>query len=136
MVLVEDTMNKKHPDVFKIVLPRVNAKLHAHNTGHWKGKASAVRELRRIAWQATRSDLNQYKDFEPWDHATVEYYFDVPDLRRRDAANMIQSQKAAIDGISDAGLIVDDDWKHLEIAGVNCRLNREDPKVSLVFRKV
>jgi len=76
------------------------------------------------------------KRFRGWNKAVVDYQFCLANARRRDTANLIQSQKPAIDGVVDAGLIVDDDWKHLEIGSVKCEVDRKNPRVVLTFRKV
>lgn len=113
-----------------IVLPPINSKLHAHNKGHWSNKIKATSDLRQLACLKTK----QLTDAR-WQAAAVLYRFYFPDLRRRDAANAIQATKPAIDGVVDAGLIPDDDWKHLEIAGVECFLDRKNPRVELCFRR-
>jgi len=76
------------------------------------------------------------KRFRTWDKAVVDYQFCLATARRRDTANLIQSQKPAIDGVVDAGIIADDDWKHLEIGSVKCEVDRKNPRVVLTFRKV
>jgi crossover junction endodeoxyribonuclease RusA len=117
--------------VITIILPPINPKLHAHNTGHWRTKAQHVSHLKALARIATIAETR-----ERWERATVEYRFFVPDLVRRDEANMIHSQKAAIDGVVKAGLIPDDDWTRLHIAGVFVAVDRENPRVELRFCKV
>ena len=117
-------------DTITIVLPPVNPKLNAHNKGHWRGKAAAVKSLRNLTHALT---LEQTR--ERWPAATIQYRFYFPDKRRRDEANAIHSQKAAVDGVVDAGLIPDDDWQHLSIAGVTCEVDRDNPRVEFVFTK-
>jgi hypothetical protein len=54
--------------------------------------------------------------------------------RPHDAGNAIYALKAAIDGIKDAGLIVDDDLKHLvELTGRVERVNTADEEGLLVY---
>jgi hypothetical protein len=52
--------------------------------------------------------------------AVVHYQFELPDNKRRDAANLVHACKAAIDGIVDSGLIPDDCWQVLTIGSVSC----------------
>lgn len=113
-----------------LVLPPVDSQLHAHNKGHWRGKTAAVKSLRRLAYLRTRICTRKQ-----WDAATIVYRFYFPDRLRRDAANAIQATKPAIDGVVDAGLIPDDDWTHLQIAGVECAVDKGAPRVELVFRR-
>lgn len=117
-----------------IDLPQVNPKLHAHNKGGWRGKSSAVKALRAEARVKTRNVMPV--GYTPWPFAVVVYRFYVPDLRRRDLVNMMQSQKAAIDGVVDAGLLVDDDWQHLAIGAVRCVVDRKNPRVVLTFQRM
>lgn len=44
----------------------------------------------------------------------IAYVFMMPDFKRRDLSNMIQSIE---DLLSDMGVITDDAWKYLQIAG-------------------
>ena len=53
----------------------------------------------------------------------------------RDEANLIQSQKPAIDGVVDAKVIPDDSIKYLHIAGIWCGEDSENPRVELIFRR-
>jgi len=127
-------MQAPRDTIVTLELPPINPKLHSHNTGHWRTKAAAVKELRRLAERKTCKLLPP--NFDTWPAAIVDYLFVVPTRHRRDFANMIQSQKAAIDGVVDAGLIPDDDWQHLDIGRVSCVVDKLSPRVLLTFRKV
>ena len=117
-------------DAILLVLPECHAGLHAHNKGHWSKKQVLVKALR---WKAkTRAEACQVK---AWEAATIEYRFHFPDEIRRDQANAIQSQKPAIDGIVDSGLIPGDDWKHLHIVAVSCSVDTKNPRTELVLRR-
>ena len=118
-------------DSVSIQLPPANPKLHAHNTGHWRAKSSAVKSLRRCVKELCI--LHKPREFKRFEKAIVHYGFFLPDNRRRDAANLIQSQKPAIDGVVDAEIIVDDCWQMLRIGNVNCQIDRDDPCVILTF---
>lgn len=118
----------------EIHLPAVNAQLHAHNKGGWRAKAGPTRKLRALAadlasWQMMSQGIKRGQ----WSTAVVDYYFVVPDRRRRDIVNMLQSQKAAIDGVClGAGLLPDDDWQHLALGRVSVAIAKP-PKVVMVF---
>ena len=106
-----------------IELPPVNAKLHAHNKGHWRIKAGPTKALRHLAACLTSVRMLQQRIRRgDWSSAVVDYSFSVPDRRRRDVVNMMQSQKAAIDGVVSAGLIPDDDWQHLTVGEIRVRV--------------
>ena len=102
-----------------IELPPINAKLHAHNKGHWRTKAGPTTALRFLAAGLTAVQMMEQRIRRgQWTTAVVDYAFIVPDRRRRDVVNMMQSQKAAIDGVVSAGLIPDDDWQHLTVGTI------------------
>lgn len=117
-------------DTILLVLPECHAGLNAHNKGHWSKKQILVKALR---WKAkTRAQSCQVK---AWEAATIEYRFFFPDAIRRDQANAIQSQKPAIDGIVDSGLLRYDDWQHLHITGVFCAIDASNPRTELLLRR-
>jgi hypothetical protein len=112
------------------VLPEVHAGLNSHNKGHWNTKQKLVQALR---WKA-KTRASAYR-FPTWPAATVEYRFFFPDGLRRDEANAVQSQKAAVDGVVDAGLFPSDDYLYLHIVGVFCTIDKKNPRTELLFRK-
>lgn len=121
--------NKQPLSSITISLPPINPILHSHNKGHWRKKSEAIKTLRAIAkfavWKQTRT--------ERWKKAEVEYAFFVPDRRPRDEANMVQSQKAAIDGVVDSKLLLRDDWEHLHTRSIRVEINDKKPRVLLRF---
>ena len=116
----------------KIILPLPDAKLHAHNKGKWQSKSKAVRTLRELA----RMMAIDPEHGEPWEFAGITYRFYFKDRRRRDAANCVQSMKPAVDGVVDAGVIAGDDWQRLQIDGVFCAVDKDNPRTVLEFRKI
>jgi len=118
-------------DAITLFLPPPHAALHAHNTGHWSKKRILVQALRdrvkRIAMKATD---------RKWPAATIEYRFFFPDAIQRDEANAVHSQKPAIDGIVDSGLIPNDDYQHLHTIGICCAVDKNNPRTELVLRRV
>jgi Holliday junction resolvase RusA-like endonuclease len=59
--------------------------------------------------------------------------FVVPDKRRRDLDNALASMKAAWDGLVDAGVLVDDDSKHLKLAAPEMRYERGERYVEVTL---
>ena len=116
-----------------ITLPLPNPKLHAHNTGNWRAKAGPTRTLRNMAKLLTTAEQRGKRI--AWQSATVTYRFYFKDNRRRDTANCIQSMKPAIDGVVDSGLIPDDAWQYLSIAGVECEIDKANPRTELIFER-
>lgn len=116
----------------EIDLPLPGKSLHAHAKGSWRAKAKPVRDAKRTATWATRAVW----DGTPWERAEVDYLFRVPDNQVRDAANLVASCKAYIDGVVAAGLLVDDRWQALSIGTIECVIDRDAPGVTLLFRRI
>jgi len=125
-----------------IELPWFDPRLNAHNKGHWRAKSPVVKVARQTAKSEMCRLLGRERSskkepgWKPWNRAEMWYTFHMPDAIRRDVANMIQQTKPYIDGIIDAGLIVDDSWQHLRIAGVDVVVDRTRPRVELGFLAV
>ena len=109
---------------------KLNPKLHAHTSGHWRSKAAATKKERAIASQKTKLITESPIKGK----AVVSYRFIVPNRLRRDTANMMQICKPLIDGVCDAGLIEGDHWEALAIGSVTVELG-EELGVYLIFSK-
>jgi hypothetical protein len=94
-----------------IELPLPARELHQNARVHFMRLANAKRAARYEGLLSGKSAQNG-KRFE-WGKATVDMMFYFPDRRRRDAFNYAAAMKYAIDGIVEAGLLVDDSWENL-----------------------
>lgn len=104
-----------------------NARVHHIVLANWKAR------YKRDAERATRSVVIG----EPrWPRASVKVTFYFRDNRRRDEDNAIASLKSAFDGVVEAGLIADDSHKNLVRLPVDFLVDREDPRVELVFTRI
>lgn len=74
---------------------------------HWAVKAAKVKNLRAKAGAAARG-LPAVSG-----PVRVLTYMAFPDRRRRDPANWYETQKACVDGITDAGVFRDDSSDHV-----------------------
>lgn len=72
----------------------------------------------------------------PWQLARVTATFFHPDGRRRDPDNSMGSIKAAYDGIVDAGLVVDDDAKHMRRGEPSFEVDSKYPRVVLTIERL
>lgn len=96
--------------------------LNANDRGGWQRRHRLSREWRNSsAWVARAVRLPTVARV----HITATAV--VRDGRRRDPANLAPTAKAVVDGLVDAGLIQDDDSKHLD--GPDMRV-RVDPSVA------
>lgn len=104
--------------------PRPSKKLNAHNTGSWRGKSATVKARRNLAMVLTKSAMNQAGIRGGWRLARISYLFKVPDNIRRDLVNMLQQEKATVDGIVDAGLICGDHWQVLRLGNCGVEISK------------
>lgn len=77
-------------------------------------KARTIRRYRKLAYEECLVHQLGCSAAEYAGRARIHYRFFWETRRRRDAANMIAMMKPAVDGLVDAGLLVDDDIEHLE----------------------
>lgn len=116
-----------------ITLPLPDARLHAHAKGNWRPKAAATKSLRELAHALAMVASRRRRP--QWESATLHVLFCWKDNRRRDQANALQSLKPAIDGLVDAGIIVDDCWQVLRIGSIDCVVDRSNPRVELTLER-
>jgi crossover junction endodeoxyribonuclease RusA len=62
---------------------------------------------------------------------SIDFYW--PTAARRDILNACQGLKPAIDGIVDAGVLPDDNWKVLTIGHIRPHVDRANPRVVLTL---
>jgi|TARA_Y100000034_G_C6572026_1_gene247961 Holliday junction resolvase RusA-like endonuclease len=122
---------KNFMSVISVTLALPPVALHAHNTGGWRSKAGPTKAYREESALLTQQAMRKKRGSYPYENAELSIDFYFPNLKRRDTLNAVQGLKPAIDGLSDAGLIVDDDWKHLSIGNIRSYLDRENPRVCL-----
>jgi len=58
--------------------------------------------------------------------ATIYYEFIVTNKRRRDIDGLLGACKPFQDGLVDAGILLDDDWQHLQIGGAKIILGKQE----------
>jgi crossover junction endodeoxyribonuclease RusA len=82
---------------------RGNAPLTANARLHWRRRAEYVKTIREVVAARAR---HIYR-IPPQDHITVGLHYAPGDHLRRDASNLMATQKAAVDGL--VGIVVPDD---------------------------
>lgn len=75
---------------------------------HWAQRARNVREWRNAACLLARG-----KRIPTCERISVGLVYAPKDARKRDAPNLLASMKPAVDGLVDAGIVVDDDDAHV-----------------------
>jgi Holliday junction resolvase RusA-like endonuclease len=97
--------------------------------GHWAASSGKTKAARRKTRLQVASEIAGRK----WDAAAMEVRLFFPDRRRRDTFNVIEHLKPHIDGITDAGLIDDDDWTRLIPTIAIPQMDRDNPRIELVL---
>jgi hypothetical protein len=81
--------------------------------GHWSAQSPAAAEFRRAAWLCCVNRRNLARQWVPFSRPVMNLTFIFGIERRRDEDNMRTRFKPGLDGIVDAGLLVDDDPRRL-----------------------
>ena len=95
-------------------------------------KAAATKRYRRITREAIE---NERIETLPWNMASVGASFYWKNKGRHDQDNASASLKAAYDGIVDAGLLEDDDYKHMKREPPVFLVDKENPRVELTITR-
>jgi len=95
-------------NIVTITLSLPPPELRSNARCHWAAKCRATKKYRADAYVLTREALGTQRPMLK--DATAAVYFFFADRRSRDKINLNMSLKAAIDGMVDAGLLLDDRW--------------------------
>lgn len=94
-------------------LPAVELRPNYHKSNYWFGRAAFSRQARQDAYMLGLSRVSWLRDFVAIEYCEVTEVFTVPTLRGVDVEGLMAACKPWIDGLVDAGVIVDDDWQHV-----------------------
>lgn len=94
--------------------------------------AAAAKKQKRTARQAADDAARGMV----WEKATVKAVFYHKTVRRRDDVNHLAMLKSAYDGVVEAGLLPDDDIRHLRTEGAEFKIDKEWPRVELIFTRL
>ena len=78
---------------------------------HWAERFKAAQEFRT----ATAMGVMGCGGWHPMERATIQATFVVTTQRRRDPDNWLAMLKPALDFLVDTGILIDDDWAHVEL---------------------
>jgi len=96
-------------------------------------RAAAVKRYRKLARHAA---LEESLESGPWNKAEGRAVFFHKQDRHRDGPNYNAMLKPAIDGIVDAGVIVDDDYRHFELNPPKFRIDKLYPRVEITLLRL
>lgn len=102
------TADATETTTYVVALPAGMKLLNANDRIHWRTRGRLTKALREAAAKSARD-----AHIPPMEQIRIKAVLHPHDKRRRDPHNWYPSYKAAIDGIVDAGVISDDDGKHL-----------------------
>lgn len=116
-------------------LPLPARQLSPNARVHWSGKRRAVKEARAAAREESRRVMGDagMRSAPRWEKATYRCVFFLPDARKRDADNLMASLKSYLDGIADAGVVVNDSGLWPERPEM--RVDRRMPRVEITLTK-
>lgn len=100
-------MNIYPHETITIKLPLPDKSLSPNARVHWSKKSKATKVARLLARLTTLNALHPH-DGPQWPKASVQCTFTFPDKRRRDLDNIAASTKQMLDGIADAGVVLND----------------------------
>lgn len=109
--------------------PELSPNARPHHMAKWR----ATRDYRLTCWATARRDVPIPECFKPVSPITASVVFVVPDKRKHDLDNCMAMLKPAWDGLVDAGLLVDDDSKHLKLAAPEMRVQRGERYVEVTL---
>ncbi len=104
-------------------------------TGTRGGRFARARASARYKALA-KSAAESLQIHSSWERVTILATFYFKTNRRRDDVNHLAMLKAAYDGIVASGLLVDDDFTHLQTLPPKFLIDRENPRVELLITKI
>jgi crossover junction endodeoxyribonuclease RusA len=101
--------------VYELVIPLVDNRppLNANQRLHWREKAERVCVIRGAVHVRCKEAGLVDGIIHAARHVTVEIHYRPNDKRIRDASNLNPTQKAAVDGLVQAGVIPGDDGRYV-----------------------
>jgi len=124
------------PESVTLVLPLPHKSLSPNKQPATKGgRIQKARETKKLRAASCKAARDAQIDTAPWECALAQAVFFHKVNRRRDPDNAMGSLKAAYDGLVDAHLIVDDDWRHLKRDEPTFEIDRDWPRVELTITR-
>jgi Holliday junction resolvase RusA-like endonuclease len=115
---------------YELVFPVADVKqlISANDRGHWSKNHRKTKQWRQTA-QLVASSARNRGHLPLMERARIEVWFTYPTNHRRDVANLHPTVKALVDGVVDAGILPDDNDKH--VLGPDCRRDPEKGPLSM-----
>ena len=107
-----------------------------HKTNFWAVRARFSRIANEEAYLIATDIVNRTPGFKTFERCEVEEVFIVPDMKRRDIEGLITAVKPWIDGCVSAGIVVDDEWKHLCKISGSINYEKGCRRTKITFKEV
>jgi len=112
--------------------PKIKAPQHPSMNDYYKSNFQSANKIKQnwkefIVWCLKDTDLAGYKI----NRCNITYTTYFKTNRRHDLDNI--SPKFILDGFVEAGLIVDDDYKHIESLTIKCGIDKENPRMEFLI---
>ena len=117
-------------DMWTVSLPPGEKLLNLNDRVHWRTRDRITRQIR-----GDSATLVRAARVPSLDRVTMEGVLHPHDRRRRDPHNWVPSFKAMIDGVVDAGVLADDDAKHLLSFTISLGEPVRHGQLSLIIRR-
>ena len=96
-------------------------------------KAKAIKKHRQLMCEAIHTEQIETK---PWERIQVNVKFYYKTKRKRDQDNAMSSLKSFYDGIVDSGLIIDDDYEHMNRGIPSFEIDQKYPRVEFTITRI
>jgi Holliday junction resolvase RusA-like endonuclease len=124
-------------ETLTIVLPLPSGHLSPNRPpGSFGGRMRKARLTKRYLELARRAAEESGIESGPWPLTKVQTTYYHRQDRRRDSDNYMAMLKAAFDGVRDAGIIEDDDHRHLRREEPQFRIDKRSARVELTFTRL
>jgi len=101
--------------------------------GHWTGRYKAGRVYHDAVYYCCVDAIYRAgQGRRPHSKSRLELTFVFPQQRKRDRDNLIAMFKPGLDAMVQAGLLEDDDSRHLEIGAVRVEVDRERAPLTII----
>jgi Holliday junction resolvase RusA-like endonuclease len=119
-----------------IVLPLPERRLSPNGRPSRFGKATSVKKARELAFFEARAAMKARGISGGWEKAESKDHYYWPNAARRDVRNAEHAAKSYYDGITDAGLWLDDRAEVLTHLPSEFAIDRDNPRLEITVRMI
>jgi hypothetical protein len=122
------------PETIQITIPVPGTKGVQQESGHWSKRSKARKTDKGTAYFLTKQAMGlRTKGFT---HAELHVAIFYRDNAARDTLNTLAALKATVDGMVDAGAVLDDRWQFMPLARPEVGIDKANPRVVLTLTEI